>query len=147
NTEPLFLWNANEINVIIIAACIPSLRQIMANVIDRNRTSSLHPPSRTAPYRVDSKSTDRTLHSTRASHVNPAARYGWPEPATTYAWPDKDSESDNETLRDRPGIVRTVSVDVESQYHEDCTRRWHEGQGFLDEFGRKVLFGDVGVAC
>ena len=126
NTTDLFIWNASvynsrshspsanalisiEINLVIIAACIPSLRPLFINLF--GGTVSSKPPSRAL-----SASTSRKnfipiviLPYDRFHALGPQPRASTVD---QHGWSDGDSEKD--TL---PGNkMRTTEVDVESQH-------------------------------
>ncbi|MCJ1293982.1 hypothetical protein MMC34_005539 [Xylographa carneopallida] len=109
NTTDLFIWNAIEINLVIIAACIPSLRPLFINLF--GGTVSSKPPSRAL-----SASTSRKnfipiviLPYDRFHALGPQPRASTVD---QHGWSDGDSEKD--TL---PGNkMRTTEVDVESQH-------------------------------
>ncbi|MCJ1391042.1 hypothetical protein MMC18_003903 [Xylographa bjoerkii] len=109
NTTPLFIWNANEINLVIIAACIPSLRPLFVTLfggtVSTPSSRSLSAPAsrkKSLPIIVASHDHFHALQPlSRASTVD---KYGW-----------RDGDSEKETL---PGnnITRTIDLDVESQH-------------------------------
>ncbi|MCJ1438212.1 hypothetical protein MMC27_007599 [Xylographa pallens] len=109
NTTDLFIWNANEINLVIIAACIPSLRPLFKTLFGGTvSTPSSHAISASTSRK---KSTpiiippNDPLHAlSPRSRANTVDKYGW-----------SDGDSEKETLRGNK-IIRTTDVDVESQY-------------------------------
>ncbi|MCJ1405183.1 hypothetical protein MMC11_008409 [Xylographa trunciseda] len=108
NTTPLFIWNANEINLVIIAACIPSLRPLfitlLGGTVSTPSSRSLSAPTsrkKSVPIII---SPHDHLHALKLrSRANTVDKYGW-----------RDGDSEKEIL---PGnrIIRTIDVDVESQ--------------------------------
>ncbi|MCJ1285987.1 hypothetical protein MMC26_005329 [Xylographa opegraphella] len=102
NTTDLFIWNANEINLVIIAACIPSLRPLLASLRGDG------PASAPSSSRARSASTSRNrfipvvvlpydrFHAlgTRDGHVGGGGGGG--DGRERYAWSEAGADGDSE---------------------------------------------------
>ncbi|OOF94013.1 hypothetical protein ASPCADRAFT_52348 [Aspergillus carbonarius ITEM 5010] len=119
--DTFMIWNCAELNVAILAACLPSIKPLLKSILDGTRSLTSGRRNGTA-YRYNTQgyyvqhSTDIALKSVTRTRPSP---YDITHDASVVASSDSDSgsrrQSDEQRLhRTEPGIMKTTEVVIQT---------------------------------
>ena len=136
NTVPLFIWNSVEINVVIVAACVPTLRPMYLILFRRPGAEHYGGKGITGGSRSGKKSYGKNayvMHSdsrdgfVRRTPSPIGGRRGVADVERQYGYRDPEAEQGGSK-----GITQTVEMDVRYAEREALER----GQKFEDSWER-----------